>query len=311
MPPLFQPLPLLTKLFFSLYCHILATAAPLGREDIIMSEKKSILVVVAHADDMEFFAGGTVAKLVKMGHEVTQVITTNNEKGSFTLDRETLIQKSREEEAKESGKFLGLKEVIFLEYPDGEVMHYPGWELRGKLMRIVRKVKPHALFTWDPFAPYETHPDHRTVGMAATEAAEFAHLPLYFPEHKEEGLQPHYVSEYYFFAKNPQDTNKIVDITGTINLKIDSLMLHESQMYFTLEDVRMGLKSAGLNAEDLGFPEKMNRANARQVLDTALKAMAAEAGMKTGAPYAEEFRHRSYGLAKQVFGELLEGKDIL
>lgn len=276
-----------------------------------MSEKKSILVVVAHADDMEFFAGGTVAKLVSMGHEVTQVIATNNEKGSLRMSREALIEESREKEAKASSKFLGIKDVIFLEYPDGELIYQNGWELKEKIMKRIRQVKPHALMTWDPFAPYETHPDHRTVASCATEAAEFAHMPLYFPEHKKEGIEPHYVSEYYFFAKNPRETNKVIDISGTMDTKIGSLLFHESQLRLLTDEIRCGIKAAGLNPDKIGFKEQMTVEDMKRVLDIGLKSIAAEVGAKIKVPYAEEFRHRSYGLAKQVLGDLFKGKDIL
>ncbi len=104
--------------------------------------KKTVLVIVAHADDMEFFCGGTVAKMVEKGFDVYQLITTNNEKGTHTLQKEELIAQSREKEAKGAAKFLGLKEVFFLEYPDGELATYPRMEIMEKYMRHIRKLKP-------------------------------------------------------------------------------------------------------------------------------------------------------------------------
>jgi LmbE family N-acetylglucosaminyl deacetylase len=46
---------------------------------------KRILVFEAHGDDMEFFAGGTIAKFARAGHDVTLVCATDNDKGSFEL----------------------------------------------------------------------------------------------------------------------------------------------------------------------------------------------------------------------------------
>src|SRR5213080_292351 len=100
-------------------------------------------------------------------------------------------------------------------------------------MGAIRRHKPDVLFTWDPHAPYEEHQDHRAVAWAATEAAMFAHFPLYHPEHREEGLEPHYVGERYFFAKSPRDANKTVDISDYIEPKIEALCEHVCQMEMT------------------------------------------------------------------------------
>lgn len=273
--------------------------------------KKTALVIVAHADDMEFFCGGTVAKMVDKGFDVYQVITTNNEKGTHTLQKEELIAQSREKEAKVAAKFLGLKEVFFLEYPDGELATYPRMEIMEKFMRYIRKLKPDILITWDYFAPYEFHPDHRTVGMLAMEAAEFAHLPLFFPEHINEGLEPHFVSEHFYMAKNPVDANKVVDITDTIDKKIAALLLHESQMDLTFGDVYISLRAAGVNPQELGLPEKPDPAMYKMMLDTAIKTMAEEAGKPHNIKYAEVFRYKGFGLARMVFPQLFEGKETL
>jgi len=47
---------------------------------------KRVLVIVAHADDMEFMAGGTIAKMAGLGYEIREVIATNNERGTLDPD---------------------------------------------------------------------------------------------------------------------------------------------------------------------------------------------------------------------------------
>lgn len=272
------------------------------------SHPARVLVIVAHADDMEFFAGGTVAKMVAMGMEVYQIITTNNEKGSFTIPREAMIRQSREEEAKRASEFLGLKETLFFEYPDGELNRHDSWELKGKYMRAIRLIKPDILMTWDPFAPYEPHPDHRTVGICACEAAEFAHMPAYFPEHKEEGLEPHYVAEYYYFAKYPWNSNKFVDISQTLEKKIEALLMHKSQMELTVMDAAYGFRAAGIDPGTLGITEPLTEEVIKNVVSMGVRKMAEEAGKKADLSYAEEFRHKGYGMAGMVFPELVAQK---
>src|SRR6185437_10893402 len=119
--------------------------------------------------------------------------------------------------------------------------------LRGAFMRIIRELKPDIVFTWDPFAPYEGHADHRAVAVAASEAASFSHFPLYYPDQIAEGLTPHYVAESWFFAKSPRDQNKYVDIDAYIEKKIEALCRHEAQMVLTIADMQFHLRASGLD----------------------------------------------------------------
>jgi LmbE family N-acetylglucosaminyl deacetylase len=111
-------------------------------------------------------------------------------------------------------------------------------------MRAIRRVRPDVLFTWDPFAPYENHQDHRAVAWAAMEAASFSHFPLYHPEHRDAGLEPHYVGEQYFFAKAPRDANKAVDISAYVDRKIEALCQHVSQMEMTVAGLQVDLAAS-------------------------------------------------------------------
>ena len=153
---------------------------------------KTVLVIVAHADDMEFMAGGTVAKMTGMGYAIHEIIATNNERG--TLDpgwSPRFTAEARREEARRGAKVLGVNpDIEFLGYEDGRLSETPLNELRERCMRAIRTHKPDILFTWDPFTPYEDHQDHRSIGLAATEATSFSHFPLYHPEHREDGLEP-------------------------------------------------------------------------------------------------------------------------
>jgi LmbE family N-acetylglucosaminyl deacetylase len=90
---------------------------------------------------------------------------------------------------------LGITEVAFLRYPDGEVEDTR--RLRGALVAHIRRWRPAVLFTHDPehpYPPYLTHRDHQVVGRAALDAAyPLARDRLSFSEHVAEGLHPHAV----------------------------------------------------------------------------------------------------------------------
>jgi len=252
----------------------------------------AVLILTAHADDAEFFAAGTIARFVSEGRDVYEVITTNNERGSFELDRETLISDSRDKEAREAARILGKKEIFFLEYPDGFLGDTSVNELREKYFRFIRKIRPRTVMTFDPWAPDEPHPDHRRVAMAACEALSFSQMPLFHPEHAKEGLEPHMVPEVYYFAKNPERANKVVDITDFIDKKIDALCAHDSQMKMTIDDLKMSLAATGADPETL---VGLDRENYRPILEMFIRNWAEKVGSKAGCHYGEEFRVEQAG----------------
>ena len=264
---------------------------------------KTVLVIVAHADDMEFMAGGTIAKMAGMGYKIREVIATNNERG--TLDPNwspEFTAEARREEARRGARVLGVDpDIEFLGYEDGRLSETPLNELRQKCMRAIRRHKPDMLFTWDPFANYENHQDHRAVAWAAMEAASFSHFPLYHPEHRDEGLQPHYVGEHYYFAKVPQDVNKIVDISDYIQRKVDSLCEHVSQMVLGVSGFKIDLEAAGASVPGL---ENLDPRNYRPLIDQQIRAWAASAGRKINVAYAEEFRRYRFGGMERWFPAL-------
>lgn len=260
---------------------------------------QKILILTAHPDDAEFMAGGTIAKLAHEGNEIYEVIATNGARGSFELDRDTLI-KLRRKEAEEAGKILGKREVFFLGYEDGYLGDVPINELRERFIYWIRRIKPNKVFSWDFWARFEFHPDHRAVARAVTEALAFSHMPLYHPEHKEEGLEPHLVAECFFFAKSAELCNIVVDITAYMGRKIEALCAHDSQMKLTLDELKMDLKAIGADESMLA---NIDRSNYKPAVELMVKAMAQSVGKKAGFEFGEEFRHETAGgeVARQVF----------
>jgi LmbE family N-acetylglucosaminyl deacetylase len=255
---------------------------------------KRVLVFEAHGDDMEFMAGGTVAKFAALGHEVSLVCATDNDKGSFELNAEQL-RAVRDRELHGAAGVLGIKRVIALGYSDGDLAYdAPPRELRGRFMRLIREHKPDIVMTWDPFTPYEGHPDHRAVATAASEAASFSHLQNFYPEHIADGLQPHYVGETWYFAKSPRDQNKYVDIDGYIDKKIEALYHHEAQMVLTVADMQHGLLASGLSVPWL---EQLDPHDYKAVIDKQIRARAAAFARSSGlsCQYAEGFRRTRFG----------------
>jgi LmbE family N-acetylglucosaminyl deacetylase len=186
------------------------------------------LVVVAHPDDAEFSSAGTIALLTDAGKHVVIAQVTSGDKG--TSDPSTATDHmitTRESEEIEAAKRLGVATVDFLRQTDGELM--PTLALRGHIVHAVRKHKPDVIITHDPFRPYAFHPDHRAVGLSTHDAAyPSARDPHAFPEQLAEGLEPHKTAEAWYF--NAEAPDLIVDITPTIDRKVESLRAHFSQV---------------------------------------------------------------------------------
>lgn len=253
---------------------------------------RTLLLLTAHADDTEFFAGGTVLRLVDEGWTVHEVIATDNGKGSFELPTSELVAASRDREEAAVAAFVGKASVEFLGYPDGDMAAVSPLVLRGQFMRAIRRLRPDRVMTFDPYAPFEPHPDHRAVAWAAVEAVMFSNLPLFYPEHRDEGLSPHLVPERWFFAKSGERFNHFVDISAQLERKVQSLLLHESQMKMTVDDLRMSLMATGMHPELLPL---LDRENPGPLLRMMIPAWAARTGEAAGLAAAEGFRVESAG----------------
>jgi LmbE family N-acetylglucosaminyl deacetylase len=189
---------------------------------------KRALVVVAHPDDAEFLCGGTIAKLCAEGWEVNYLLTTSGDMGSrdAKMSRPALAA-IREKEQVAAAEVLGVKEVVFLRYPDG--FYEDTAEARGRIVREVRRLKPDLLITWDPFRNSFTHRDHRLTGQSAIDAIyPLARNPMGYAEHFLEGLEVHRVNEVWLAGSSSPD--HYVDVTDYFETRIQALRKHKSQI---------------------------------------------------------------------------------
>lgn len=190
---------------------------------------KSAMAIVAHPDDIEFGAAGTLAKWAKHGAKVVYVHVTSGNGGTHDpkYNRETIAE-LREQEETAAAAICGVHDLEFLRYNDGEVM--PTLELRKDLIRVIRKHKPEVVLAMDPTRMYSgngyiNHPDHRAVAVATMDAiAPVASMPLMYPELGE----AHAVAEVWIQWTDNADT--WVDISETIDLKTKALAEHKSQI---------------------------------------------------------------------------------
>ena len=227
-------------------------------------DPKVVLMVGAHADDIDFGASGSVAKWAQEGAEVHYLVITDGSKGSsdpnMTGDQLVAI---REQEQRDAAATLGAKEVHFLRYEDAMLEVTIG--LKKDIVRVIRQVRPDTVVVMDPTMVYSAdmgfvnHPDHRAAGQATLDAVfPLARDRLTFPDLLEkEQLEPHKVA--HLLLINLHEQNYFVDISDVFETKVAGLLKHTSQV---------------------PDPDSVR---------SMLKSWASVAGAKTGHKYAEGF----------------------
>ena len=224
----------------SQFFFVYVTPLPLSGKIPPMPEKESLpktaMSIHAHPDDQDFTVAGTLAKWARAGCEIITVIITDGSAGTNDPEHGPAdwgaLAHTRAGEQRAANQVLGVKETLFLGYPDGHLQ--ASLELRKDLTRLIRRYKPEAVVIGDPTGYYYgngyiNHPDHR----AAAEAALYAVFPSagsrpIFPDLLAEGCQPHNVRRLYIHGSEKPDT--WVDIGETLDVKIEALKKHISQV---------------------------------------------------------------------------------
>lgn len=190
-----------------------------------------MLVVSAHPDDVDFGAAGTVAGWTDDDIAVTYCIVTDGQAGGFdrTVPRDAMVV-GRRAEQREAAARVGVEDVRFLGYVDGELEASP--KLVGEIARLVRELRPQRMVIPSPERDYariqRSHPDHLAAGKAALDAIyPVARNPFAHPRLLEEGLEPWTVPETWLMGHPTH--NHLVDVTATYDRKVAAILAHESQ----------------------------------------------------------------------------------
>jgi LmbE family N-acetylglucosaminyl deacetylase len=194
------------------------------------------VVVAAHPDDPDFGVAGTAACLVRAGHAVHYLILTSGDAGSEDPTvAPAELARLREAEQDAAGRILGLSSVRYLRFPDGELE--PNLGLRKAIVRVLRELKADIVLCQDPRAlvdddsTYLNHPDHRAAGQAALDAAfPGTGNPSAYRDLLAEGLEAHKVREVWLYFTSDANANHWVDISDTLEVKLQALEAHASQL---------------------------------------------------------------------------------
>src|SRR5712691_7164829 len=190
------------------------------------------LVIIAHPDDAEFWAGGTIATWTDAGTDVAYCVLTDGAAGGFDPGvPRTEIPTIRQAEQRAAADVLGVRAIHFLSLQEGEVAPSP--TLKRVLVRIIRRTRPERVITWYPgwnWARFRTsHPNHRATGELALAAIypdagnRFAHPELL----EDEGLEAWQVPEIWLL--NSPQPDHYVDISDVFDRKVAAVRAHGSQ----------------------------------------------------------------------------------
>lgn len=163
----------------------------------------NIIAFSPHADDVEIAMGGTIARYSQAGHKVLIVVVTIPQN-----------KKIRSAEALKASKILGT-DLLLLNIPSNSMIY--SRKLVGIFDGIVKNFPPDIMYTsW----VYDTHQDHAVVAHASLSTARRNTCSLYmFPSPYPSGVTTHAFHEQSF-----------VDITETMDKKIESVLAHKTQV---------------------------------------------------------------------------------
>ena len=195
------------------------------------------LAIGAHPDDVEFGCGATLAKWAAGGCDIHHLVCTDGSKGSWdpAEDRARLVAARRDEQRAAAAALGGRGEVVFLDWPDGELE--AGLRQRWEVAYWIRRLRPDVVLGHDPWRRYRLHPDHRAAGFLATDGIVAARDPHFFPEQE---LAPHRPSCLLLWEADQID--HVEDVAGFEATKLRALLEHRSQFRSTMriEDPESG-----------------------------------------------------------------------
>lgn len=192
-----------------------------------MKKVLTLLAVFAHPDDESFGPAGTLAKYVAQGVRISLVCATRGEVGEISdpsLATPETLGEVREEELRCACGVIGIRELHFLGYKDGQMSGYDPQEVEGKVVRVIRESRPQVILTFGPDG-ISGHPDHITIGKAATDAFFSAGDEERFPEHINEGLSPYEAQKLYYVAVPRSRLQAMsLDLPGTCDDRITTVI---------------------------------------------------------------------------------------
>lgn len=253
---------------------------------------RTILVVVAHADDPTLFLGGTIARWSDAGWRVVVARATDDRWDSFGIDETDTVRRNRAS-LERAAAILGIAEIVEFGLPTDVLGDASEVALRERVIHTIRAQRPYALVTFDPYGMFgEDNQDHVKLAAATDEAFWTAQFDKHHPEHFADGLEPHGAFERWYFARRVVDVTDVVDITPTLDRKIDAALAHEVMLRNFVHQLRLQARTGGWRVPLLDAAQD---GDLRPLAELLVRGAAERTGAEHGVAAAEEFRVVRYG----------------
>jgi len=178
----------------------------------LFSKGTRVLVITAHPDDSEFYAGGLLPLLRDSGAEIAHLLHTDGDKAYYFWADHSDLRKIRRDEQMRASKQWGAKQIWFLGYPDGRLRDTD--QTVKDSAKYIQEFKPDYVLTFDGLYPNpRRHQDHRVTGEIAAKAMKMANFKGW---------------ALLFSSRAP---NFVVDIEKVWAEKQALLAIHKSQFY--------------------------------------------------------------------------------
>jgi LmbE family N-acetylglucosaminyl deacetylase len=190
-------------------------------DGIEAGEPLRLMAVLAHPDDESLGVGGTLAKYAAEGVSTYLVTATRGERG-WRGDPAAdpgleAFGRVREAELRAAAQILGLSEVNFLNYIDGDVDQADPSDAVGQIAGHMRRLRPQVVITFGPEGAYG-HPDHIAICQFTTAAVVAAADPSYRPDLP----HPHHrVSKLYYIGDTPAGLQLYTSLFGDLAMPVD------------------------------------------------------------------------------------------
>ena len=254
---------------------------------------RTILLVVAHADDPALFLGGTILRWTDAGWRVVCVRVTDDHWDSVGLTEVETIA-ANAEQFRSAAAALGIAEIVELNYPTDTLGDASEVTLREQIIRQVRTHRPYALVTFDPYArPGEDNQDHIKVAQAVDEAFWTSQFPLHHPEHLAAGLRVHGCYERWYFGRSVVEVTDVVDISSVLDRKIAAALHQQTMLRNFTNQLRLQARTGGWQVAMLD--EIAAGGDLAPLMGLLLRGGARQVGQACGLEAAEEFRVVRFG----------------
>ncbi len=260
---------------------------------------QTVLAIMAHADDAALFIGGTLRRMSNNGARVVLLRVTDDRYDSVGYSTAETIARNTAE-LQQAAAALGIAEIIEMGWETDKLGDAQETVLRERFIYFVRKLKPFAVISFDPYGAYhEDNQDHIVIARAVDETYWTAQFDKHHPEHFAQGLAPHGVYERWYFARRLTEVTSVVDVSSTIEQKVNAALAHDTTLRNYVQQLRLQARTGGHVIAQL---EQAQHGDLRALMEPMIRGGAMACGRRHGLVMAEEFRVVRFGGLERYLG---------